>query len=331
VPRPDLSVTLGTPSACDRCHGERGAQWAADSVAAWYPQRKPGFQSFAGAFSAADRGDPSTARELASLIDDAAQSPLVRASALARARTFPTKDVIEATGRALADSDALLRAAAAETLVDADPATRAELLPPLLRDPVRLVRMAAARSLAGEPEGRLLGDERAAFPAALDEWVAAQRFNADRPEALTNLGTLSLARGRREDAVAAFRRAIALDPAFVQASVNLADTERTRGDEAAAEKVLRQALARDPRAGAAHHALGLALVRQGRRAEALASLKAAHELAGDDARFAFVYAVALHDAGNRERAVTVLRDALGRHPWDRDLVETLAAYEDESR
>ena len=36
VPRPDLSVTLGTPNTCTDCHHERSAQWAADAVVRWY-------------------------------------------------------------------------------------------------------------------------------------------------------------------------------------------------------------------------------------------------------------------------------------------------------
>jgi predicted CXXCH cytochrome family protein len=36
IPRPDLSVELGTPNACNRCHEDKSIQWAADQVDAWY-------------------------------------------------------------------------------------------------------------------------------------------------------------------------------------------------------------------------------------------------------------------------------------------------------
>ena len=32
IPRPDLTVTLGTPNACNQCHADKTAQWAADAV-----------------------------------------------------------------------------------------------------------------------------------------------------------------------------------------------------------------------------------------------------------------------------------------------------------
>lgn len=329
IPRPDLSVALGTPNACAACHAERGAQWAADAVAAWYPQRKPGFQSFAAAFAAADRGDPSAAADLATLAGDAAQPALVRASAVARAARLPAAGVATTLVQALADPDPLVRATAAEGLAGADPALRAERLPPLLTDPSRLVRIATARALAGAAEAPLVGAERAAFDAALAEWRAAQRFNADRPEAQLNLGALQLERGDVAGAAAAFSEALALDPTFTQAAVNLADAQRAGGDEAAAERTLRAAIGRDPGAAPAHHALGLALVRQGRVDEALPALERAATLDPGVARFAWVYAVALHDTGQAREAIAVLRDAAARHPHDEPLRQALADYSEQ--
>ncbi len=41
VPRPDLTVSLGTPNACNGCHADRSARWAADTVDDWYGARPP--------------------------------------------------------------------------------------------------------------------------------------------------------------------------------------------------------------------------------------------------------------------------------------------------
>jgi hypothetical protein len=41
VPRPDLSVKYGTPNACNNCHNNKPAQWAADAITKWFgPERK---------------------------------------------------------------------------------------------------------------------------------------------------------------------------------------------------------------------------------------------------------------------------------------------------
>src|SRR5207249_2777347 len=43
VPRPDLSVALGTPNACSDCHTARPPSWAAEAIVKWYgPSRARG-------------------------------------------------------------------------------------------------------------------------------------------------------------------------------------------------------------------------------------------------------------------------------------------------
>jgi Flp pilus assembly protein TadD len=88
--------------------------------------------------------------------------------------------------------------------------------------------------------------------------------------------------------------------------------------------VLRQGLAAAPRDAHLHHALGLLLVRRQQLPEALGSFARAAELAPDQARNAYVYAVALHGAGQSARALEVLRGAHQRHPGDRDTLIALA-------
>ena len=117
-----------------------------------------------------------------------------------------------------------------------------------------------------------------------------------------------------------------LDPTFVAAYANLADLYRARGEDGDAEKTLRGGLVRNPNAAVLQHALGLTLVRLKRPAESLAALRAAAQLAPDNARFAYVYAVALNDAGQRSEALKVLALALARHPYDRDVLSGLAYF-----
>ena len=62
-------------------------------------------------------------------------------------------------------------------------------------------------------------------------------------------------------------------------------------------------------------------MRQKHLSEALASLKRAMELAPDDARFSYVYAVALHGAGHTREAKATVETALKRAPGDPALNE----------
>jgi predicted CXXCH cytochrome family protein len=44
IPRPDLSVVLGTPNVCNSCHSDKSARWAADSMDKWYGRTHMGYQ-----------------------------------------------------------------------------------------------------------------------------------------------------------------------------------------------------------------------------------------------------------------------------------------------
>jgi tetratricopeptide (TPR) repeat protein len=327
IPRPDRTITLGVPNACNACHVKETPKWAADAVAKWFPQAKPGFQTFAEGFHAADRGAPGAQGSLIRIAEDRAQPAIVRASALQRLGRYLSPVTLPTVRNALNDPDPMVRAAAVNALAGADAATRVQLLTRMLGDPVRMVRMDAARTLAGEAEARLTPDDRKRFVSALEEYVAAQRFNADRPEGYAALGILHSARGRDAEAAAAYRKALELDPTYVQATLNLADLQRAVARDDEAERTLREALKHSPQSAPVHHALGLALVRQKRTSEALAELALAAKLAPEDARFAYVYGVALYDTGKRAEALKALQGALAGHPYDRDLLFALATYE----
>jgi len=330
IPRPDRSVALGTPNACNQCHPKETGRWAASTVARWYPKPKPGFQSYAEALHAAEREVPGARQMLAAVARDPAQPAIARAMALAALGPQLDSATLPIVTAALRDPDPIVRAAAVDALAETDPATRLAHLGPSLTDPTRLVRMDAGRALAELPAERLAPGDAPRRDATLGEWIAAQRFNGDRPEGLVNLGTLYALQGRSEEAVATLESALVLDPTYAPAAVNLADVWRTRGREAEAEAVLRAALERTPDAAAVHHALGLSLARQHRTDEARGALGRATALAPDEARFAFVYGVAQHDSGDRTGAIETLEAALARHPYDPSLLGALVSYQQEA-
>jgi predicted CXXCH cytochrome family protein len=330
IPRPDRSVMLGTPNACNMCHKDKPASWARDAMKVWYPSPKAGLQNFAEAFDLGDRDAPGAQAELLKIAEDEAGTAISRASALARLGNFASPEVLDLASRSAKIADPLVRAAAIPILAGADAQTRIAVLTPLLRDPARVVRMDAARALAGAGEAGLQGEDRKAFETALGEYVAGQLFNAERPEAHVNLGELYRTQGKLDAARASLRSAMELDPTFVGASISLADLERATGDESGAEAILRAALAANPRSGPVVHALGLSLVRQKRPDEAMALLERARELAPDVSRYSYVLAVALHDRGKAPEAIAILKSALGSHPYDREILMALVTYEIQS-
>jgi len=291
IPRPDRTVSLGVPNACNQCHTDRRADWAAAEIRKRYPNAKPGFQGFAEAFAAADSGDPAATIALTQVVANLEESAIARASAIERLARLPGENSLLAAEAALDDPSPLVRRAAIEVHEQLAPLQRQAIMP-LLGDPSRIVRMQAARTLAPLADDAFDPDSLAAFRRAADEYVAAERFNADRPEHRTNLGGFLADRGEFAAAETEYRAALKLDSRFVPAWANLADLMRVQGRETEAESTLREGLALAPDASALHHALGLSLVRQQRKAEALRELQRATDLDPGNQRYKYVYDVA---------------------------------------
>jgi Flp pilus assembly protein TadD len=164
------------------------------------------------------------------------------------------------------------------------------------------------------------------FERAAAEFIAAQRLNADRPEARSALGNYFTRRGSFPDAEVEYKAALRLSTHYAPAAINLADLYRQVGRDGDGENVLRTAIEVSPRDAGLHHALGLALTRLKRSDDALEELHRAAELDSQRARYAYVYAVALHSAGRTGDAMAVLKENLVRHPVDRDTLLALVTF-----
>jgi len=196
----------------------------------------------------------------------------------------------------------------------------------LLTDSSPGVRIRAASLLAAVPTASQPPIDRERFELAAAEFVAAQRLNADRPEARSALGHFLARRGFSAEAEAEYKAALRLSPHYTPAAINLADLFRQLGRDADGEGVLRTAIAASPRDGGLYHALGLTLTRLKQPEAALEEIRRAAELEPDRARYAYVYAVALHSAGRGDEAIAILKQAVARHPDDRDILLALVTF-----
>jgi predicted CXXCH cytochrome family protein len=323
VPRPDLSVSLGTPNACNDCHGDRDAKWAAAAVARWFPDGRSGQPHHGEALHAARSGAPDAAAKLLAIAADAKQPAIVRASAIAHLDPSDPA-ALDAARRAVADPHPVVRLAAVPVAERFEPALRLATLLPLLRDPILAVRIDAAQALADVPADAWRDGDRSTLADVLGEYRAAQRVNADLPESHVNLGSLAIRLGDFDVARSEFETALRLAPWFVPAYVNFADLERAQGNDAAAEPLLRRALALTPENADVHYALGLALIRLKRGDDAVAAFARASELAPAQPHYAYVWALSLQGVGQLDRALAVLEAARAQHPRNRDLLVALA-------
>lgn len=330
IPRPDLSITLGTPNACNDCHKDKSAQWAAETIDSWFGTQRHGFQNYAQALHASWNDQPDAESQLLAVAAARDTPAYVRASALADLRLPGSQAEMQLARSGLADPDPMVRIGALDMLEGLPLQQRWPLASPLLSDPVRGVRLRAASLLASVPIGQLPASERARFENAAAEFIAAQRLNADRPEARTTLATFYTQRGLLAEAEVEYRAALRLSAQYAPAYVNLADLYRQMGRDGVAEAMLRSAAGLLPGDAGIHHALGLALVRLKRLDEALVELRRAAQLAPDQPRYSYVYGVALHSAGSKSEGLAVLKESLAHHPGDRDVLRALVSFSREN-
>ena len=326
VPRPDLAVELGVPNACSAsgCHDDKPIAWVQAKYDAWYgKKRKPHYGTV---IAAGRRQAPEAETELVQLSRDQLRPMVARATAVNLLAAYPGSAAREAVEKALADPEPLLRVTAVQSLPEDDPARLARLLAPMLKDPVRAVRMEAAGRLAGAPSQSLNEAQQKAHDTALGEYVEGQRYMSDMPSGPYNLGNLYAAQGKVEEAERQYRRALSIDDQLYMAQANLAMLLASAGRLDEAESLLREAHLRQPGNAALAFNLGLLLAETGKRAEAERALRAA--LAADPrlAQAAFNLAVLAGEERPAE-AVPLARQAATLRPDEPRYAWTLAFYQ----
>jgi tetratricopeptide (TPR) repeat protein len=148
-----------------------------------------------------------------------------------------------------------------------------------------------------------------------------QGLAADEPasaEAFYNLGVTLKQMDRLEDAEAALRRAIDLDPKLGDARFTLGVLLWQTGRTGDAERTFGEAISATPRSADAHYMLGTVLRQQGRRDEAIAEFRQAIQFDPDLAEAHHSLAQALQQQGDgpAARVAQAEADRLNRRKAD---------------
>jgi tetratricopeptide (TPR) repeat protein len=326
LPRPDLSVEIGTPNACNQggCHDDKPLSWSVDAHKRWYGQaRRP---QYGTTFAAAWRGEPAAEGELVRLAENQLQSAVVRASALRLLERYPGDAATSTLRASLFSEDPLIRHTAAQSLTIPDPAERAKLLAPLLSDPVRAVRLASLSKLAGVPRELLKSYQQRAFDTTLEEYRTVMAYTLDFSSSGMNLGNLYAALGDADMAEQYYRSALKIDDLFYPAKMNLAVLLSGAGRNPEAEALLREVVRDYPDNLDAAYSLGLLLVEMGRPDEGVDWLRRA--ATGEPANSRALYNLGLlaQQLGRAEEAEQALTRALELQPTNLDFLYALADH-----
>jgi len=325
IPEPALTVELGIPNACNRCHEDRDAAWAASAVAGWNLHAGSKVAQ-ARVMTAAWQDQAYALPGLIALANEPGKPAILRATAVLESARFPSQEALAMMQQQLGDPDPLVRGAAVRALEQLPTTNRYALLQPLITDPSKSVRMEVARVLADMTPDRVSANGQGELIALRGEYLDALKLNADMPESQLNLGSYMSLAGQPEEAERAYRQALKLSPGFVPAMINLADLYRAAGLDSEAGKLLQSAIEIAPGSAPAQHAMGLLKVRQHQLAQAVPFLKLSAELDPANSRYDYVYAVALYETGQKQQAVAVLEQSLANHPGNPEISSALQAY-----
>ena len=196
VPRPDLSLVIGTPNACNQCHKDKDAQWALDALGEWGIRFRDTGSHPARAFERIQAGDNRVVPQLAQLASDTGAAPIWRANAMEALGQAGGREALQAATQLLYHDDPLLRASTVRALDFLPPHQRYQLMQALLDDDIKTVRMEVAASLAGVPLEQLPPEQGKALEALYREYVDTLSMDADMPGAQLQLGIFFHVPGR---------------------------------------------------------------------------------------------------------------------------------------
>jgi tetratricopeptide (TPR) repeat protein len=324
IPRPDLSIKLGVPNACNRCHADKTNQWSDQYITQWYG---PGRRAHYGTILAEGRERSADAhKDLLKLASDSLYPVIVRSTALSLLDDYPGEETNRAYEQALLDDEALIRRTAVDGLKVSDPKHQTGLLASMLYDPVKAVRVEAARRMAEIPDAPLDNNQKMVFRAALEEYQESMQYSADFAFGRYNLANLYVNLRQPQKAVENFRAAIKIDNLFYPAKVNLAMLYNQTGKNDEAEALLREVAASHPELHEVQYSLGLLLAEEQKYAEAANYLKQAARGMPDRARIHYNLGLLLQQLKQDSDAEASLLKAQELAPDNLDYLYALADF-----
>ena len=322
IPRPDLSLALDTPNACNRCHVDKTVQWSVDAMAKWYGKKKR--PHYGTILAAGRRQDPEALAPLIRLAEDRLYPDIVRATALSLVSSYPDRAAVEALEQAFSDEAAIVRHTAVNRLSIPDPQQHAAVIGPLLYDPVRAVRIEAARSLAAIPRSTMPAPLRQPYQEALTDYIEAMERTGDFAASRHNLGNLYAGMGETDVAIDHYRKAIAIDGLFYPAKVNLAMLLNAQGKKDMAEALLRDVVEEHPDLYEIKYSLGLLLAEKKAFDDAVIFLGDAAAGLPQRSRIQYNLSLLLKQLNRNAEAETALNRALSVDPKNPDYLYALA-------
>jgi predicted CXXCH cytochrome family protein len=326
IPRPDLTLKINTPNACNQCHSDKSAQWALDNVRKWYGESFERRPHYGTVFAAAQQGKAEAEQGLIKIIRDEVFLPIVRATAVSLLAAYPSQASLKTIAWALHSPESIIRHTAVQSYPEYDREMFIKELTPMLYDLTRGVRMTAAIRLSVIPKNELPRKYQQAFDKALNEYRLAMEYTADFQTSRHNLGNMYSNLGDLKKAEENYLAAIEIDNRFLPPKLNLAMVYNREGKNGRALALFQEIIESNPEFGDAYYYYGLLLAEEKKFKESAEMLAKAAEFYPDRARIFYNLGLVYQYLNQPKMAEQPLLEAVKIEPRSANYLYALVNY-----
>lgn len=339
VPDPQMTKELGTPNACNKCHEDKDTEWAIKWTNTWFgekmnsPERKrqrARTRAIAGAFNGQQESIDALLTAYAN-----EKNPVWQATLMQIMQPWGVDPRVQHIAReGVHSKDSLLRASSCMVLEFST--ENSPWLEPMLKDPVKEVRMAAAWAMrnrlslrsevrnelehalafsADQPAGAMRTAQLAIDAGQLEKaerWMQrAITLDGTSPTTRAAYATLLSQRNKPKESLAQLQKAIELAPENPRFVFLLALNYSELGQKDETEKLFLQVIKMDPNYARAHYNLGLLYQQQNKLDEAIKSILRAEKINPSEIDYPYARATIHLRKGDKAAAFEACRTALG--------------------
>lgn len=324
IPRPDQSVTYGTPNACNGCHAKETPGWASAKVKEWYgPVRKYHFSDDLIPGSLLDKNSEA---HLVKLLADTTQPEIARATAASYLSNIQTMKGAEALLNAIKDRKPLVRYHAIRGLENYPPDLWVQKVYPALTDQVRAVRIAAADLYHRLPAEALPAASKESYISADLENRAFLANQTDFAVGNVMMADYKMQAGSYDEAIRYYTRGLDKDSLMNYARLNLSAAYNTQGKNQEALKTLEEAALIDPFNDQVFYNLGLLQYEMGAIGPALESFQKAVNLGSGNPGLYYNFGLLLQQSGKLKEAEKILQKGYALNPNATNINYALAFF-----
>jgi len=307
VPRPDQSEKYDTPNACNGCHTDKNAKWAADFIKEKYGKERA--DHFSDHLLKGYFHDKKGFQEVFS---NKNYPEIARATAINQYMNQNiTQDDIQNLIYYLKDSSALVRTETIKAIEKSRISDYSPNIATLLKDSVKVVRITAARyfNMINENMSSTNG-----FEKANSEFLNQMNYNSDFASGQHQKALYYQAKNNTEMAIKAYEKAIQIDNYYNMSRMNLALIYYQIGQPEKSEKLYLKVIELEPEFSLSYYMLGLLYNEQGNNENALKYLALSTNKQPPSINSHYNYAIKLQELNKHKKALNTIEKGLKTFP-----------------